>query len=46
MIAVHRLMDADNPDFPLESGFGVVDAELSPKPAYCALAGLRGQPCG
>lgn len=46
VIVIHRLIDAFNPDFPLEAGFGVVEAGGVPKPAYCALAAKQGEPCG
>ena len=46
VIVIHRLFDAFNPYFPLEAGFGVVAADGTRKPAYCALAALRGVPCG
>lgn len=46
VLVVHRLVDDVVPGFPLEVGFGVVELDNStPKPAYCALATLRGVPC-
>ncbi len=46
VVIVHRLVDESNPAFPLEAGFGVVEAGGGAlKPAYCALAALRGVPC-
>jgi hypothetical protein len=45
VVIVHRLMDGVVPGFPLEPGFGVVAADGTPKPAYCALAAVRGKPC-
>lgn len=46
VVHVHRLVDEANPDFPLEQGFGVVEeGGRGVKPAYCALAALRGVPC-
>ncbi len=43
---VHRFKDAYDPAFPLELGFGVLGADgTTPKPAYCALAAARGEPC-
>jgi hypothetical protein len=44
-IVLHRLIDAP-PGNGLESGFGLVGADLAPKPAYCAIALLRGRACG
>ena len=49
MTIVHRLEDGEPgvmPDFPLEPGFGVMLADgVTRKPAYCAIAALRGEPC-
>jgi len=46
VVIVHRLVDEPDPDFPLEAGFGVTEEGGSAlKPAYCALAALRGTPC-
>ena len=46
VVIVHRLKDAYDPAFPLELGFGVLRADgTTPKPAYCALAAARGEPC-
>lgn len=46
MILVHTLVDPNNTT-PFEAGFGVVNPNLTPSPAYCALAKLRGStyPC-
>ena len=42
----HRLVDEVHPQFPLEAGFGVVEADNGTrKPAYCAIAAFRGAPC-
>jgi hypothetical protein len=43
-IVLHRLIDAPAGNG-LESGFGLVGADLVPKPAYCAIARLRGRAC-
>lgn len=43
-IVLHRLIDAPAGNG-LESGFGLVGANLVPKPAYCAIALLRGRIC-
>nr|MBA2523221.1 hypothetical protein [Solirubrobacterales bacterium] len=44
---VHRLVDEVRADFPLEAGFGVIEADNETgKPAYCAIAAWRGTPCG
>ncbi len=43
---VHRLVDEVRADFPLEAGFGVIEADSGTrKPAYCAIAAFRGEPC-
>ena len=46
---LHRLRDAEPgavPGFPLEPGFGVVLADgVTRKPAYCAIAAERDEPC-
>lgn len=44
---IHRLVDEEHPDFPLEVGFGVIAVDQGTrKPAYCAIAAFRGVPCG
>lgn len=45
LIVVHRFFDEAEPEFPAEAGYGVVGADLTPKPAYCAVAELAGAPC-
>ena len=46
VLAVHRLQDEVVPGDELEAGFGVVAADgVTPKPAFCALAALRDEPC-
>lgn len=46
MMVVHRLFDQRDPEFPIEKGYGVIEADRStPKPSYCRLAGLAGEPC-
>ncbi len=43
---VHRLVDEVRADFPLEAGFGVIEADnVTRKPAFCAIAAWRGRPC-
>ena len=43
LITVHRFFDDSTPPYPFEAGMGVIAADQStPKPAYCALAELRG----
>lgn len=47
VVIIHRLVDANSKQFPLEAGFGVVERDWrTRKPAYCALAAVRGKPCG
>lgn len=46
VVVFHRLQDEVVPGDPLEAGFGVVAADgISPKPAFCVIAGLREKPC-
>lgn len=46
VIAIHKLEDEVIPNDPLEAGFGVIAADgVTAKPAFCALAGVRGEPC-
>ncbi len=46
VVIVHRLVDEVRADFPLEAGFGVVENDhRTRKPAYCAIAAWRGDPC-
>jgi len=46
VVAFHRLQDEVVPGDPLEAGFGVIAADgVTPKPAFCAIAGLRDSPC-
>ena len=46
VVAFHRLQDEVIAGDELEAGFGVVAADgVTPKPAFCALAALRGEPC-
>jgi hypothetical protein len=40
-LAMHTLVDPTGPNGQAVSGYGVVNADLSPKPAFCALARLR-----
>lgn len=43
---IHRLVDGSVPGFPLEAGYGVAEQDAAAlKPAYCALAERRGEPC-
>ena len=46
MILIHTLVDPPNTSL-FESGFGIVNPNLTPSPAFCALAKLRGSmfPC-
>jgi hypothetical protein len=44
-IIVHRLIDGPKRLRTAESGWGVVERNLTPKPALCAHAGARGTPC-
>lgn len=44
-VVLHRFRDQPGaPSWDAESGFGVVDADLTPKPAYCELARARSMP--
>ena len=46
LIIIHRFFDEAEPEFPAEAGYGVVAADQrTPKPAYCTVAGLAGEPC-
>lgn len=46
VIAIHKLEDVVIAGDPLEAGFGVIAADgLTLKPAFCALAAARGEPC-
>src|SRR5262249_40690566 len=40
-LAIPPLVDPTGPNGAAVSGYGIVDANLSPKPAFCALARLR-----
>jgi hypothetical protein len=44
-IVVHRLIDGPKRLRTAESGWGVIERNLTPKPALCALAAVRGRPC-
>ena len=44
-IVVHRLIDGPKRLRTAESGWGVVERNLTPKPALCALGTARGAPC-
>jgi hypothetical protein len=44
-IVFHTLIDVGNDPFDPETGYGVLRSDLSPKPAYCALAAAAGSPC-
>lgn len=47
VVIFHRLQDGELAGFPLEAGFGVVAADgVTLKPAFCAIAAARGEPCG
>ncbi|HEX2128034.1 MAG TPA: hypothetical protein VHF58_02335 [Solirubrobacterales bacterium] len=41
---IHRLIDAPHLGGN-EAGFGILDDELEPKPAFCSVAQVRGLPC-
>lgn len=46
LIVIHRFFDDDDPEFPAEAGYGVVAADqITPKPAFCTVAELSGEPC-
>jgi hypothetical protein len=46
VVAFHRLQDEVIAADPLEAGFGVVGTDgITPKPAFCAIAAMRGEPC-
>jgi hypothetical protein len=45
-VIVHRLVDLSPTVVTAEAGWGVIGFDGSPKPSYCALAKVRGQPCG
>lgn len=46
LIVIHRFFDEPESEFPAEAGYGVVAADQqTPKPAYCTVAELAGQPC-
>lgn len=46
VIIIHRLVDRIFPAYPGDAGFGVIGPDaVTPKPAYCALARVRGKPC-
>jgi hypothetical protein len=46
VVAFHRLQDEVIPGDELEAGFGVIAADgVTPKPAFCAIAALRDEPC-
>lgn len=45
VMIVHRLYDQLDPEFPVEAGYGVVEADMTtPKPAFCRLAELVAAP--
>jgi polysaccharide biosynthesis protein PslG len=44
-VLFHRFQDDPDGENLKETGYGVVDAAGNPKPAFCALAALRGVPC-
>lgn len=46
LIVIHRFFDESESEFPAEAGYGVVAANrTTPKPAYCTVAELAGEPC-
>ncbi len=46
-IVIHRLVDQIFPQYASDAGYGVIEADsVTPKPAYCALARVRAEPCG
>jgi hypothetical protein len=46
LIVIHRFFDDSEPEFPAEAGYGVVAADrVTPKPAFCTVAELSGEPC-
>jgi len=46
VIIVHRFDDQTDSEYPAEAGYGVIRGDArTPKPAYCALARARGEPC-
>jgi polysaccharide biosynthesis protein PslG len=46
VIGVHKLFDEQDPTFPADGGYGVVEADReTPKPAFCALATAWDEPC-
>ncbi len=46
VVAFHRLQDELIAGDELEAGFGVIAADgVTPKPAFCVIAALRGRPC-
>jgi hypothetical protein len=44
-VVIHRLQDDPWAADAREPGYGVVDADGNPKPAFCALAAVRGASC-
>lgn len=47
VMVVHRLYDQPDPEFPIEAGYGVIEADMTTlKPAFCRLAELVGEACG
>jgi hypothetical protein len=45
VLIYHRFMDVHAGGFPAEAGYGVINQQGKRKPAYCAMAEARGQPC-
>jgi hypothetical protein len=46
VVIFHRFLDDGNSGAPNEHGYGVLDANGDPKPAYCAVAEAVGVTCG
>jgi polysaccharide biosynthesis protein PslG len=45
VVIFHKLFDTPEHNLLKERGYGVVDGDGNPKPAYCAIAAARGRPC-
>ncbi len=45
VLIFHRFVDVPTGGFSAEAGYGVLNKQDKPKPAYCAVAEARGTPC-
>jgi hypothetical protein len=45
VVIFHKLIDTPGHESVKEQGYGVVDGDRQPKPAYCAVAATRERPC-